>query len=296
MSDYDLAILWEWDYDISFNEVMKKLAFDSGVSTLLINPDNLPEVESLMSKNKINIKCFLDRASESDERFFPLVHSFMTNKVKPINPPSSVHKAINKALMHRLLSKYDIPLAETIIIPPESKKKDLPFISFEYTGIPFVLKPSNGGGGVGVYTDLTELNQVAKYRKEFPEQEYLIQQKIIPGLIEQRPLWFRIFHVCESIFLCYWNPYLKTFSKFDKDHMVITVSKKIKTIVRNIAYISKLKFFSTEIAVQKNGDPIVIDYVNDPVDLRPKSLHRDGIPDELIYSIAAGIISHVKKT
>jgi len=40
-------------------------------------------------------------------------------------------------------------------------------------------------------------------------------------------------------------------------------------------------FFSTEIALAKDGRYVVVDYVNDPCDMRPQSKHFDGVPDTI---------------
>jgi hypothetical protein len=45
--------------------------------------------------------------------------------------------------------------------------------------------------------------------------------------------------------------------------------------------------FSTEIALTKEGHFMVVDYVNDPVDLRMQSRAVDGVPDVYLESIAA---------
>jgi hypothetical protein len=47
-------------------------------------------------------------------------------------------------------------------------------------GTHFIIKPALGGGGDGVVTEATTLNQVLSARQEFPSQRYLLQAPIFP--------------------------------------------------------------------------------------------------------------------
>ena len=58
---------------------------------------------------------------------------------------------------------------------------------------------------------------------------------------------------------------------------------------------AKLDFFSTEIALEHDGRYFVVDYVNDPCDMRSQSKNFDGVPDTIIQMIVTGITNYVKK-
>ena len=49
-------------------------------------------------------------------------------------------------------------------------------------------------------------------------------------------------------------------------------------IVRTIARVSRLRFFSTEVAMDVRGRFVVVDYVNEICDMRLRSVHADGCP------------------
>ena len=66
-------------------------------------------------------------------------------------------------------------------------------------------------------------------------------------------------------------------------------------IVEKIAQVSKLFFFSTEIALTENGQFIVVDYVNESCDIRLQSKALDGVPDQIVKNSADYIIRYVKK-
>ena len=60
-----------------------------------------------------------------------------------------------------------------------------------------------------------------------------------------------------------------------------------------IARLSKLNFFSSEIALQADDKLVVVDYVNDPIDFRLKSHH---FPDNLLESIALALSKTIETT
>ncbi len=63
--------------------------------------------------------------------------------------------------------------------------------------------------------------------------------------------------------------------------------RSLRQIPVRIAQICGLHLFSTEIALTEEGHFLVVDYVNDPVDLRLQSKAVDGVPDVYVESIAA---------
>ena len=68
------------------------------------------------------------------------------------------------------------------------------------------------------------------------------------------------------------------------------------SITRLIAALIELDLFSTEIALTEEGKFIVVDYVNDPLDLRLQSETIDGVPDEIVSEIASILIEWVSRT
>jgi len=57
-------------------------------------------------------------------------------------------------------------------------------------------------------------------------------------------------------------------------------------IAGSIALLSGLDLFSTEVALTAEGLFVIVDYVNDQIDLRPQAAAFDGVPDEIVWSIA----------
>ena len=62
-------------------------------------------------------------------------------------------------------------------------------------------------------------------------------------------------------------------------------------ITKEIARITRIDWFSTEIAINKKNDEFVaIDYMNDQCWVNPKSKSPDGIPDDILSRIAFRIV------
>ena len=69
--------------------------------------------------------------------------------------------------------------------------------------------------------------------------------------------------------------------------------RKLRSITKKIAGISSLDFFSTEIVLTEDDNFLVIDYVNDQCDMRIKSKHYDGIPDNIVDEIIKNMLRYV---
>jgi hypothetical protein len=64
-------------------------------------------------------------------------------------------------------------------------------------------------------------------------------------------------------------------------------------IAQTAARLSGLQIFSTEVALVPDGRFIVVDYVNDPVDLRFQPHAREGMPIEVARAIAEAVTAFV---
>ncbi len=64
--------------------------------------------------------------------------------------------------------------------------------------------------------------------------------------------------------------------------------------MKKIYGVCGLDFFSTELAINSENKLVVIDYVNEMCDMRLKSKHYDGVPDNIVEQIAAQIASAIK--
>jgi len=248
-----------------------------------------------MENEELQFKVFFDRASDQEEDFDQLVDVMQDYGVKMINDADRVACATDKAAMHREFLLKGIHVPKTIVLPPWDKRPEVRSIHLDKVGIPFVIKPACGGCGDGVVTDARTLENIQAARQEFSHDRYLVQEKIDPVQMNGRRAWFRVFFTFGEILPCWWDDQTKIADVLSPSEIDRKIYTEMKSIVRRIAGISKLNLFSTEIALTHQGKLLVIDHVNDQVDLRKKSSHFDGMPDEVVDRIVINLVNWVEK-
>lgn len=299
MENFDLAIAYTWEYDKDFVEAFKSEFLKKNLSTLLISYDNLKEVEEKVRNKDLYFDFYLDRASDVEEEFEPLAKWVTENNVRVFNRYDYVNFAIDKATMHLEFIANGINTPYTIIISPYSEIEniELSLDQLAKLGRPFIIKPANTtGGGIGVVKGAETLADVLKARKNFQTDKYLLQEKKIPITIDGKRFWFRGFYVLGKVFLCWWNDITHIYDELTDNEIEKYNLYEMKNIVEKIASITKLDFFSTEIAFTAENKFVVIDYVNDQCDMRFKSKHIDGVPDALIFKIIDSFSEYILKT
>ncbi len=195
--------------------------------------------------------------------------------------------------MHLELISAGIHTPYTILLSPFIEQPVLPDLDLTPLGDQFVIKPSNGGGGEGVILGAFSMDQILRARMEFPEQKYLIQATVTPRTIQGQPAWFRIFYANGKTYPCWWHPLTHVFSMVTPQEENRYELIPLHEITQRIASICKLDWFSTEIALTLE-EFVVVDYVNDGIDTRVQSKAVDGVPDEVMQSIAEQLVSIAK--
>jgi hypothetical protein len=292
---FDLAIAWCWKYDADFIFQIDKECGKRGLFSYLIHPHNLFETMHKLNSGEMGYKVFFDRASDQEEEFEELVDLMKTCRVRMVNDVDRALWSSDKATMHLEFLTGGINVPYTIILPPYEENPDLDSIPLEKVGRPFVLKPACGGCGDGVVLDAQSIRDVQITRQEYRNDKYLVQEKINPVQIGKRRAWFRVFYVCGEVLPCWWDDQTTIAEVLDPSQVDEKIYFEIERIIRKIASISKLDIFSTEIAFTSSEKLLVIDHVNDQVDLRKKSSHFDGIPDEVVDRIVISLVDWVQR-
>jgi hypothetical protein len=301
---YDLAIAWNWEYDRDFIHLIEEIAHSMNISTFRIHQDNISEVYELVRQNLLFFRVFLDRASDSDDRFEPFARFAMRSDIENnahhrivvINPYDLMHRAADKATMHLEFLTQNIQVPYTIIVSPykHDPEPDLSHEQLRPIGTPFIIKPANTtGGGIGVVMDAKSLHDVLAARRHYESDKYLLQEFIRPASIGVRKAWFRIFYAFGKIIPCWWDDethiYHLLSAEEEEEHNLV----ELRGIVRKIYNVCRLHFFSTEIAYTEQGKFVVVDYVNEICDMRLKSKHTDGVPDEIVKEIIGAMLAFV---
>ena len=289
METYDLCLTWNWEYDADFVKLLDFACQSHGLSLLQITPENLSHRMHSINNKEIGFRIFFDRAADADARFIPVVQWACDHTLHHINFHKLARRAWDKVAMHEAVSlSMDTPL--TIILPSFDEEPLLPDIDLPSLGESFSIKPAYGGGGDGVINEATMLSQVLIARQEFPTQRYLLQASVIPARLGSRMGWFRVIYCAEKVYPCWWDNDTHIYTHVTPNEEACYNLSSLRMITSSIAALCGLTLFSTEIAITSDGRFVIIDYVNDPIDLRLQSKAFDGVPDEIVKDITEGLV------
>ena len=283
---YDLGILWEWKYDERFVRLVDEFCQRSGKTSYLVWPHNFNESMTKILSGELRFRVILDRATDSDPAFLPIVRLHQEAKSRIINEPEKATHTYNKALMHLEFKNGGVNVPNTLILSPNEAYDDK---ALEVLGRPFVIKPvEDEGGGKGVFLGAKTVHDVERVRKQYPGTQILIQENIVPGEFDQWRCWFRVFYICGNVIPCFWDDLTHIYRRLvPEEEMAFS---DLKRITEKIQEIIGLEFFSTEIVQTEEGKFVVVDYVNDQCDMRFQSDTPDGVPDSVVEEIAKAIV------
>jgi hypothetical protein len=291
---YDLCFAWNWEYDTDFTQLLAAASARDGISLLQVTPANLEATLQALSAGEIYYRSFFDRASDGDEGFMPLVQWAQAHSIPCINNYQAARQAVNKASCHLDFITAGLYTPYTIILPTFSEQPEIPSVDLSPLGPLFAIKPSHGGGGDGVILEATAWEQVIAARQQFPEDHYLLQAHITPVPLDGREAWFRVIGCVEQVYPCWWDTRTHIYLPLSAEEESQYGLQVLREIPLTIGRLYGLELFSTEIAYTAEGLFVVVDYINDPIDLRLQSKALDGIPDAIVVGIADGLVRYVK--
>jgi len=294
MIRYDLCVAWNWEYDAEFVMLLDVACRSYGLCLLQITPDNFEDLVERIFNHEITFRAFLDRASDTDERFVSIAQWANSHTVYCINPYEQASRTWDKATMHSAFINAGLHVPSTIILPSYEEQPVLPPLDLSPLGDSFTIKPSQGSGGEGVIKEATSMDQVLIARQEYPTDKYLLQAYVVPVQLGSRPAWFRILYCAERVFPCWWDTDSYIFTPLISSEEIRYNLHSLHNITVSIARLCELDLFSTEIALTSDDLFVVVDYVNDQIDLRLKSNAIDGVPDDIVHNIVERLASVVK--
>lgn len=292
MQIHDFCLAWNWEYDAGFVRLLEAACASRGLDLLQVTPANVDQVVASVVSGNTRFHVLHDRASDSDPRFQPLVDRARANGSLRLNPQEQARWSHDKATMHLEFLSAGLETPYTIILPPFNEQPNIPPSNLDPLQGSFAIKPAGGGGGEGVILEACSCEQVHAARQQFPEQKYLLQAHIKPRLIMDRPAWFRVLVCAGAFFPCWWDPCSHAYARVTAEELFRFGLRPLHEIPQRIAKVCKLHLFSTEVALTEPGHFIIVDYVNDPVDLRLQSEAFDGVPDGIVEKIA-GRLAHL---
>jgi len=291
----DLLLAYDWPYDEPFVSLLRKTLQASGQSLEAISPENLPSALAALDSGRLSGRAYLDRASDTSPAFRPLDEWAQRSIPLHINPGERRRQVWHKTNLHWEFITAGIHTPYTIAIPAYARQPVLePPPNLTELGIPFSIKPDLGGGGWGVVMDAQAWEDVLAARKRLPEENLILQQFVEPTVLAERRAWFRVFFACGRAMPCWWDDRTKLFGP------AVSLAERqqwrldpLWDILQVAARVSRLGLFSSEIALVADGRFVVVDYVNDPADLRFLPHAREGMPAEVAGGIAEAIARYL---
>lgn len=291
---YDIALAKTQEY---FSRRVMELCGQFDLSFFLIEPTWVQGFLNEFKSGNIQVHVLIDMLSdayEPEDPYFALAKAVKSAGGYVIDDPDLTAVAGHKGLFHQLLLDAGVPVPETVIV----RRTDLD--TFRLTdeirgrvGVPFVVKPGWGGGRVGVNLDARSEEDVCSCAAVAGTSDsFLIQKRLEPKALDGHVGWFRIFYVLGEIIPCWWEPPSNRYQLVTHFQERLFKLAPLRRIVRRIARISKIKFFSTEIALTRDSRFLVVDYLNTNCDMHAQTFYPTGVPDEVVRRIAWLLVEH----
>lgn len=290
----DLLILWAWEYDADFINLLTRACTAHDVSAHVCGADALAQLPAQLDAGEIRAHVGLDRVWDWGGEYERHVEAMQRNIPMMVNDYARVRRIWNKLTMHMTLIAHGIYAPHLILLPSYEEQPALPRVDLSPLGGKFSVKSVHSGGS-GVLEPVTRWEDVLEQRREWPTEQTILQAWVEPKVLGKRRAWFRVFYACGSTFPCWAD---------DRTHVQEPVSAEderryqlgiLRGLTQQIAGLCGLNLFSTEIALDQNNLWQVCDYVNDPCDFRLKSTVANGVPDEVVAAICERIAGWVKR-
>jgi hypothetical protein len=299
MRQYDFALAWNSGSKEKFVRWVRKECNLRRVKFLLITEKNINAAIDDLEKGKLKIRFLLDNEADYDDKknlFARLCYAVKDIDGYVVCDPDDSRQASNKAVTHYDLVKARIPVPYTIVVRNwEPDDFTLTKEEVRRLGIPFIIKPATGFGQQGVVKNANgSIAEIAQARHFSRGDDFLLQEKIEPLMIDGKQAWFRVYFLFGEIIPCWWDTESGRYS-----HVTLREMYKIKLlplarIVSEIARATHMEFFSSEITITGAGKDrrfVAIDYVNDQPELCVRSEKVGGGPvPEVVQHIAERVV------
>jgi hypothetical protein len=283
------------DADDLFIHTIQRHCAEKRLNFFLVEPLWVEGFYRALEANQLWPRVLLNMHSEHHqptEVYHRLVRLAANKGVQVIDHPDVALAAFNKARLHPRLLAAGIRVPPTLIVTQEAAAAfKLSPADRELLGEPFVIKPAMGYGRKGVVLDARSEQDLVRSVAAFPGDSYLLQRRIVPKDIAGEPAYFRVFFVFGSVWYAWWNCYTDRYRLLTPREAADLELKPLQEIVRQIAALTGMNFFSSEVAQTDNGEFVVIDYVNDQCHMLSQTAHPQmGVPDELVQGIAQRLV------
>ncbi len=272
-----LWFLWEWSEDAYLKDDLIYRAAQENLRVRFFGPGEFHEITRAAIIASYPLILW-DRAGDVHREALRLSDWAEALGSRVINPARSARLIQDKANLHRLLLQHDLPVPQTRFLADHCSAEELRWACGKY----LVLKPVRSGGGEGVRIQEWNENSIWEAMRIRPGEIWLLQEYIEPALVAGRRAWFRVYYLFGEIRICWWDNRTHVYDFMPCREVDQLGFGELRSLVRRIGESFPLQLFSTEIVYREDGRPIIVDYINDPCDLRRRSRVPDGVPDELL--------------
>ncbi len=290
----DLLIIWAWEYDRDFVALLLEACARHGVSAVTCDEAELPSLPARLERSELRARVALDRAWDWGDDYERHVAAVKQHVPVLINDYERTRRIWNKFTTHLDLITHGLRAPYLLLLPSFYHDPNPPQPDLSPLGGRFSIKAAHGGGS-GVLNPATTWQEVLEQRKAWPADETILQAWVEPKQLGGRRAWFRAFYACGSTFLCWADDRThihEPVSFAEEQHYQLSV---LRGMTQHIASLSGLNLFSTEFALDQHNLWQVCDAINEPCDFRLKSKAINGVPDEVVLSIADRIAGWVKR-
>jgi hypothetical protein len=291
---FDLLVLWAWEYDADFIDLLDKACAAQGVRACMCGPNDMPHVARRLDAGEIQARCCIDRVWDWGGEFELHMDAVRRHVPLMLNDYDKVRRIWNKVTMHMELIAHGLHAPYLMLVPSIEENPHPPALDLAPLGRRFSIKGVHSGGS-GVLKPAMSWSDVLEQRREWPTDQTIVQAWVEPKMLGSRRAWFRVFYACGTTYVCWAD---------DKTHVQEAVTPEeerrfqlglLRGMAQQIAGLCSLNLFSTEIALADNNIWHVCDYVNEPCDYRLKSSVVNGVPDAVVAGVADRIASWVKR-
>jgi hypothetical protein len=297
---YDLVMTHKLDADDFFIHCIQRLCAEARLNFFLIEPVWVEMFLNLLQQGRLWSRALLNMHSEHhlpDDIYHRLVKLAAERGTQVIDPPDRALAAFDKARLHPRLVAAGVPVPWTLVVRREEPNGlQLTEEQRLALGSPFVIKPALGYGRKGLVLDAVSEADLQRSVSLWRDENYLLQKRIAPRIRNGEPVYFRVYHVFGAVYIAWWNCFHDHYRLPAEPERAELGLERVEELVRRIAALTGMSFFSSEVAQTDDGQWVVIDYVNDQCHLLSQSADpRLGVPDQLVAEIARRIVEGVKR-
>jgi hypothetical protein len=185
---------------------------------------------------------------QPDDLYIRLVNLVAANGCHVIDAPDKARAAFDKARLHPRLVGAGISVPWTWWYRGDGPRTGgLTRSSVRRLAGLLSLSQRWVTGRQGLVLDAQSEVDIEASITAWPDAHYLFQKRVLPRDVNGRPVYFRAFHAFGEIWITWWNCYTDHYRLVEPGEWDEFGLSRVESMVRQIAELTGMTFFSTEI-------------------------------------------------